>query len=165
MTFARALAFVLRAEGGYVHDPVDPGGETNFGISRRDHPDVDIKNLTPDQAAAIYRAAYWVPAQCDHLPDLLAIVHFDTAVNQGVHQAALLLQRAAGVTEDAIVGPHTMSAIERASAGAGELALCQRYLLERVFVYDLTVQAKPALGKFLHGWLVRVKHLDRELHV
>ena len=55
MTFETAIAFVLNEEGGYSNDPRDPGGETNFGISKRAHPQVDIKNLTLEEAESIYR--------------------------------------------------------------------------------------------------------------
>ena len=44
--FDDIIEVVLHHEGGYVNDPDDPGGETNFGIAKRSHPDVDIKNLT-----------------------------------------------------------------------------------------------------------------------
>ena len=48
--FDEIIEVVLHHEGGYVNDPKDPGGETNFGIAKRSHPDVDIKNLTKDGA-------------------------------------------------------------------------------------------------------------------
>ena len=41
--FERAIDKTLAWEGGYVNDPKDPGGETKYGISKRAHPDVDIK--------------------------------------------------------------------------------------------------------------------------
>ena len=46
--FDDIIEVVLHHEGGYVNDPKDPGGETNFGIAKRSHPDVDIKNLTKE---------------------------------------------------------------------------------------------------------------------
>ncbi|KKK60142.1 hypothetical protein LCGC14_3027340, partial [marine sediment metagenome] len=49
-SFEKAIPIVLKHEGGYVHDKLDPGGETNFGISKRAYPMVDIKNLTQEQA-------------------------------------------------------------------------------------------------------------------
>lgn len=82
-----ALKFTLFYEGGYSNDPNDPGGETKYGICKRDHPAVDIKNLTVNQAEAIYRTDYWVPAGCDDIPDPLDMVIFDIAVNQGVGRA------------------------------------------------------------------------------
>ncbi len=57
--FSAALKFALKWEGGYVNDPDDPGGETKYGISKRAHPEVDIKNLTVAQAGEIYKREYW----------------------------------------------------------------------------------------------------------
>ena len=57
--FDDIIEVVLEHEGGYVHDPKDLGGETNFGIAKRFYPDVDIKNLTKEQAKQIYKKDYW----------------------------------------------------------------------------------------------------------
>ena len=55
-SFDAAIGLVLAREGGYKPaGDGDPGGETNFGVTKRDHPDVDIRALTRDTAAAIYR--------------------------------------------------------------------------------------------------------------
>ena len=50
MTFEEIIDNVLESEGGYVNDKDDPGGETNMGISKRAYPDLDIKNLTREEA-------------------------------------------------------------------------------------------------------------------
>jgi lysozyme family protein len=57
--FDEIIEVVLEHEGGYVNDPKDPGGETNFGIAKRSNPDVDIKNLTKAEASLIYKTKYW----------------------------------------------------------------------------------------------------------
>ena len=54
---------------GYVNDPKDPGGETNYGISKRAYPDVDIKNLTEDGAKDIYKRDYWDKNKCEDLSE------------------------------------------------------------------------------------------------
>ena len=54
ITFDEIIEVVLHHEGGYVNDPKDPGGETNFGISKRAYPDVDMKTLTKEGAKDIY---------------------------------------------------------------------------------------------------------------
>lgn len=82
--FDAALAHVLKHEGGYVNDSHDPGGETNFGISKRFHPNEDIKNMTRERAGQIYKAEYWNQIGADHLHAPLALMAFDGAVNQGV---------------------------------------------------------------------------------
>ena len=54
-TFDEIIEVTLHHEGGYVHDPSDLGGETNYGIAKRFYPDVDIKNLTKEGAKEIYK--------------------------------------------------------------------------------------------------------------
>ncbi|MBX3014840.1 MAG: hypothetical protein KF832_25190 [Caldilineaceae bacterium] len=92
----RALAFVLRWEGGHVQDPQDPGGETNMGISKRSYPHLDIAQLTRDQAVAIYQRDYWQASGADQLAWPMALMHFDTAVNAGVDRANQLLEDSRG---------------------------------------------------------------------
>ena len=74
-SFERALSIVLEHEGGdkFTDDPLDGGGATRFGISQVAHPTVDVRNLTREGAAEIYRAEYWQPMQCDELPPPLAL--------------------------------------------------------------------------------------------
>ena len=83
----RALAFTLRWEGGYVNDVNDPGGVTKYGISQRSFPDLDIKNLTLEEAKEIYRVKYWEAINGDARPFHEAVAIFDFAVNSGVHRA------------------------------------------------------------------------------
>ncbi len=86
--FEKAVAVVLRHEGGYVNDPDDPGGETNYGISKRAYPHLDIARLTVEQAKAIYRADYWERIAGDSLTSQhYANALLDTAVNMGVRVA------------------------------------------------------------------------------
>ena len=87
MSFEEAVEKVLAHEGGFVDHPSDPGGATNFGISQRAYPDLDIKNLTREKAIEIYHRDYWVACGCHHLSDRLAYVVFDAAVNSGVARA------------------------------------------------------------------------------
>lgn len=94
--FYDALKFTLSWEGGYVNDPEDPGGETKWGIAKAFHPNLDIKNLTPEQAAEIYYKEYWEPAWCDMLPAPHNTVMFDTAVLMGVSRAKQFLRESKG---------------------------------------------------------------------
>ena len=121
-----AIAFVLSYEGGYVNSPQDAGGETNFGISKRAYPELDIANLTVDDARAIYKKDYWTPCQCDQLPPALAVAVFDCAVNQGVKTACRLLQVSLGVDVDGDVGPQTVSTAFKQMPGAVTVFLLQR---------------------------------------
>jgi len=120
MSFMFSLAHVIKHEGGYVNHPSDPGGATNFGITRdtlsdwRDrHVTIDeVKDLTKDEAAEIYKYKYWDAAKCGSMPDGIALIVFDGAVNHGVSQSSKFLQRALGVAADGKVGPKTLGAIE-----------------------------------------------------
>lgn len=94
--FGEALRFTLAHEGGYSNDPKDPGGETKWGISKRYHPNVDIFNLTPQQAHDIYLNEYWNPIGGDNLPYPLCVAAFDTAVNPGLGKALFWLRNLGG---------------------------------------------------------------------
>lgn len=110
--FDTAFDLVIKAEGGYVNDPNDPGGETKYGISKRAYPDLDIASLTLQQAKDIYYADYWCEIEGDVLPCPLNIYVFDSAVNQGTKTAIKLLQRALGLPDDGVIGPKTLAAIK-----------------------------------------------------
>lgn len=147
MRFEDAVEIILYHEGGYVNDPNDPGGETNFGISKRAHPNVDIKNLTKEEAIAIYRKHYWEKMNCDALPSLLRLPAFDCAVNQGVSRASKWLQEAAGVKQDGIIGPQTLLALH----GPPIAAILPRFNSSRLNAY----LSNENFGRFGRGWMKR----------
>jgi len=155
--FEHAFAFITRTdiEGGYVNDPHDPGGETNFGISKRAYPHLSIATLSSAQVKEIYYRDYWVRAACDSLPERLAIAIFDSAVNQGVGRAKRLLQRAVRVRVDGKIGPITRAAI----ASADQDALLLDFLSHRLRAYAVTRNA----GRYMRGWSRRVLALHAEL--
>ena len=95
MNFDKIIEKVLEHEGGYVNDPNDLGGETNYGITKRFYPDVDIKNLTREQAKDIYKRDYWDKNRVESLPENLWHIFFDMCVNMGRGTAVKILQRAA----------------------------------------------------------------------
>jgi lysozyme family protein len=123
--FDICLAFTLRAEGGYVDDPADPGGATNMGITLAtyrqwsDDPALgaaQVKDLTLRTARAIYRSLYWNPLRADALPVGVDLSVFDMGVNAGIWRSARLLQQALGFSGDEVdgcVGPETLEAAEK----------------------------------------------------
>lgn len=151
--FDRAFDLVIGAEGGYVNDPRDPGGETQFGISKRAYPGVDIKALTLDDAREIYRRDYWDAAQCERLPEPLAILLFDAAVNMGTRPATGILQRALGVPDDGILGNLTMAAIHALDADDLAVKFCTERALRYMGLRNFDIYGR--------GWLRRVFHLAR----
>ena len=114
MNFNEAIERVLSHEGGYVNNPADPGGETQWGISKRSYPNVDIKALTRSQAVEIYRRDFWGAVNADDMPDGVAYQTLDFAVNSGVGTAIRYMQRALGVASLLVqpVRQHCAAAIE-----------------------------------------------------
>ena len=92
MNYKKIIEITLHHEGGYVHDPKDLGGETNFGIAKRWYPDLDIKNLTEEEAAEIYKKDYWDKYKLDEIPENLQHIYFDMVVNMGVRNAGKIIQ-------------------------------------------------------------------------
>jgi lysozyme family protein len=100
---------LLDLEGGYVNHPSDPGGETKYGISKRAYPDLDIKNLTREEAADIYERDYFTKNRLHELHPAISVIVFDCAVNQGSKRAIKFLQKSCGATVDGVIGPQTVS--------------------------------------------------------
>jgi lysozyme family protein len=156
--FARAVALLLVDEGGYSCNPADPGGETNFGISKRQYPQTDIKSLTRDDAIAIYFRDWWRRFCYSDLPGPIGAKLFGLAVNMGPAHAARCLQRALRacgrpVDEDALVGASTRAA----AAAANQLALIAALRSEAAGYYRLLAanEHPNSATEFLNGWLNR----------
>ena len=111
MDFNVAFDRLISHEGGYVNHPLDPGGETKWGISKRSYPHLNIKTLTRDDAKAIYKSDFWDRIHGDEVPDGVAFQLFDFAVNSGIETAIRYLQRAVGVADDGHWGPISRTAV------------------------------------------------------
>ena len=163
-SFDRAVDFVLAHEGGYVNSPADPGGETNYGISARAYPGVDIKALTLSKARDIYQQDYWIPLGGYELSDQLAMTLFDSAVNCGLSRAVQWLQCALNritsnnyhLAEDGVLGPITRSTCQAALEQGYSNPLVMVILALRLRHYaDLRHSQAVHLG----GWMIRVSDL------
>jgi lysozyme family protein len=151
-SFDEIIEIVLEHEGGYVNDPKDPGGETKYGIAKRSNPDVDIKNLTIEQAKEIYKSKYWDKNKVEKLPEQLRHIYFDMCVNMGKSRAVKILQESANskgknISVDGGMGPTTLKAIKNV-----ELERVRAY---RVKYYVDLIGRKPDLEKFYFGWFRR----------
>jgi lysozyme family protein len=147
--FKKCVAIILKNEGSYVWDTQDPGGETNWGISKRSYPSLDIKNLTKKQAIQIYYDDYWLPLFLEGIQDEEAALQiFDFGVNAGIRKAIRLAQWASGAYIDGKMGPATINAINNTEC------FVMKYKQGRIDYY-----VRIATGtniKFLKGWLNRV---------
>ena len=159
--FTRAIARLLGHEGSYVDNPADPGGETKFGITRREYPDLDIAALTRTDAVAIYFRDWWQRYRYSELPGPIATKVFDLAVNIGPDHAVRCLQRALRacgrrVLEDGVLGRATTTAV----VAANQLAMLAALRAEAAGYYRARAaleRGKRADGdqEFLNGWLNR----------
>lgn len=148
------LAFnrLIGHEGGYVNDPKDPGGETNWGITiytaRASGYTGSMRAMTREDAKQIYFKAYWKRYKCDEFAPEFAYQFFDAAVNHGSGNAARMLQRAVGVVDDGVIGEITLAAIERYSvADVGLL-----FQAERLEFYTKLKH----FDRFGRGWINRM---------
>lgn len=160
MTIDEILDGVLKAEGGFVDDPADKGGATNFGVTQSTlsawrHREVtvdDVKALTEDEARAIYRAQYFVEPGYSSLPESLWPAVVDAAVNHGTSGATKLLQRAAGATEDGVLGALTLALVKTYPVRTLEA----RFVAQRAMKYGRIIANDPTQAKFALGWLSRL---------
>ena len=150
--FKTAILLTLVHEGGYVNNPDDPGGETNMGISKRQFPDLDIKNLTQDQAVEIYREGYWKELYSQIESQIIANKLFDLGVLFGVGTAVGILQLTLGITVDRSFGPNTLQAIN----DADEISLLASYKANLMTHVFNIAAANPAERQFLKGWGNRI---------
>ena len=156
MNFEKAIEVVLRHEGGYVNHPSDPGGETNFGITKRSYPDLDIKALTKEQAVEIYRADFWDKYQIEELPDAVRLQVFDMAVNMGYGNAAKTVQRCStrigmDTAIDGVIGPKTLESLRKVAS----ITLSAEISIQRVKYYCALVRRNPEMRVFFLGWIER----------
>jgi lysozyme family protein len=160
--FARCAGFVLRMEGGFSNRADDPGGPTNLGVTIptltafRGHPVsvADIKALTPEMVLPLYREMYWAKVLGDLLPAGVDLCLLDSAINLSPTKAARLLQRALGLTQDGLIGPRTIGAVNKANLSD---------LIDRISACRLAYyQALPTWDEFGLGWSNRVNAVRAE---
>lgn len=137
--FEGAIKIVLDSEGGFGNHPQDNGGKTKFGISQKAYPNLDIKNLTREEAKQIYRRDYWEKSGADKLASPMNLIVFDTAVNMGVGRAREFLKKSEG-------DPAT-------------------FLKTRENFYREIVSKKPSQKVFLRGWLNRIESLRQGIGI
>lgn len=177
MNIDNMLTDLLKVEGGYVNDPRDAGGETNFGITKAtavlNGYTGDMKAMTKDQALNIYRQKYFFGPGFDQVAKAglsgLAAELFDTGVNMGPSVAGKFLQRAlnalnnqgklyADIAVDGAIGHNTIKALLGLIAARGE-ENAETVLLKAVNCLQGTryielAEAKQTNEAFLYGWLM-----------
>lgn len=143
MSFSTVMPFIFQWEGGYVNHPSDPGGETNFGITKKTYLEwCNKKGLSPKSMRAlqkedvlpIYKELYWDATKCDALSPSLSACVMDCAVNMGVGRATSFLSK----TTD-----------------------WRQYNQLRLSKYKEIIEKRPASKVFERGWNNRMADLSR----
>lgn len=160
MNFEKAFERLIGHEGGFSTDRNDPGNwtggkvgkgvmkGTKFGIAANTYPNLDIKNLTIEQAKAIYKKDWWDKLGADQLHPSIVYQLWDFAVNAGKSRALKKLQQAVGVPDDGIIGPKTIAAVNAKDVNDVLLLLAS----ERLRFYT----SLPTWSTYGKGWTNRV---------
>ncbi|MFN3524632.1 MAG: holin-associated N-acetylmuramidase [Paracoccus sp. (in: a-proteobacteria)] len=171
---------IVAREGGFVNDPDDPGGATNFGVTigtmrglgldlnkdgRID--EADVRALTRTQAEQIFVEHYFRKPRLAELPAPLQASVFDMYVNAGTN-AVKILQRLVtrmgfAATADGVVGPKTIAATQAAAQSAPDHIADAYGIARRNYYYALADQ-RPASRKYARtqaggkgGWITRAE--------
>ena len=159
--FETCLALMLAHEGGFVNHPQDPGGMTNLGVTKRvweewvghDVDEKQMRALTPETVAPLYKRKYWDAIRADDLVDGVDYCVFDVAVNSGPGRAVKFLQSAVGVTADGGFGPATLAAVKEAEKDPERLI--ELYCAKRLEF----LQSLKTFETFGKGWSRRVQEV------
>jgi lysozyme family protein len=180
--FDKAFNFMIKNEGGFADYPEDRGGVTNFGISYKFLKSVEhhhactttsdrkyfIKNMTIEQAKAIYKKHMWREAYEEIRQQELVNCVFDMCVHHGHKKAVEIVQRAYNafmLTQDldcdGLFGANTINALNEFSGSNGyvddhaygELISCM--IAVRESLCRCIAAHDKSQRKFLAGWIKR----------
>ncbi len=149
--FNKAMNTIFRAEGGYVNDPFDSGGETKYGISKNNNPDIDVANITRADAERIAHERYYTKYGINNLPDAIRGEVFQVGWHCGPATAIKQLQGILGVAKTGRVDSVTVTAAREYNGN-----LTEQYInTYRDYMIGIT-RRKPSQQRFLRGWMNRV---------
>lgn len=158
LTFDGIWGRVLKSEGGYANNPADPGGETNFGISKRSYPGENIAAITPQRAQEIFKRDFYDAVAGDSLlkinPGLAAHVS-DMAFNAGPKTAIKLMYDAVQLPRQTQITPELLDRLNESEN------LIKDYSIARLTYYSGLKNAP----QFMKGWTNRVSNLNKSLNI
>jgi len=160
--FDKCLHMLLEHEGGYVNNVHDKGGMTNLGVTKRvydkwidrESTEQEMRDLTPEDVAPIYKKNYWDRVKGDLLPSGLDWACFDWAVNSGSGRPAKAVQRAVGATVDGAIGKQTVGLVMEKDP---------EFIID--YVYTVRKSFYESLDDYKHfgrGWSRRNKETLRQ---
>lgn len=178
MTIDDIVNEILRREGGFVDDPSDKGGATNFGVSLRymrgigldldgdgDVDRDDVLLVTRERAAQLFKDDFFYGPKIDQLPEYLHAPMFDFAVNSGPAAAVRALQKVCTTlgypcVPDGRLGPKTRAAVERMYAERSRRRVVNALVEQRVDYYTEIALDDPSQQRFLKGWIARAREFE-----
>ena len=155
----KSFDLVIVNEGGFVNNPKDPGGATNWGCTQAvwekyvGHSVTvdDMKALTKEDVKPLYKRNYWDALHGDAIPSGLDYCIFDCAINSGVGRAAKFIQEIVGVPADGAIGNNTVTAITQINS----ITLINEFSDKRQAFLE-SLKTFPTFGK---GWTKRVQEV------
>lgn len=174
MTIESMIDATIGKEGGYVNNPNDRGGPTNWGITeavaRRNGYAGDMRNLSRSVAFDIYKREYAIRPGFTAVAEINSAVAeelFDTGVNQGPATASKFLQKAlnllnrggklyADIAEDGVIGRGTLAALTSFKAARGSdgiIVLLKVLNILQGYRYIEIASKNPSQEEFIYGWI------------
>ena len=151
--FNKCITVLLSLEGGYSDRPSDKGGPTNYGLSQKSYPDLNMKTLTRDRAIEIYFNDYWIPMNLSVITDdELVLRLFCMGVNAGIRTTIKILQKLMGVVADGFIGSDTARAIREFDGN-----VVDEFIKRQKKFYVTLVQKDESQRPNLLGWLNRIE--------
>lgn len=163
--FEIAYQFTRKWEGGYVDNPNDIGGATNFGVINSVYQDFRTQKgrqpqhvyyCTELEAKEVFYENYWLQGLCDKVPYPVNVALFDSVINFGVVGGTTFLQEVLQVRQDGVLGRESLQALK----GRNTKDLALDMVAARITYRYKRVQELPSQGVFLDGWVNRDTDLE-----
>ena len=166
--YKHIIPFIKKAEGGWVNNPNDPGGETNVGITYKVWQTMfgpthnRFMTMADADWDAIFKEYYWNEMCGDTIASQrIADIVVDWVWNSGKHNPEMYVQDilihsfGQNIAEDGDFGPASVAAIN----AVDEEKLWNDIVAKRLWYYDQLVTLRPSNAQFLQGWKNRVNNL------
>ena len=170
MNVNKIIDSIINAEGGFVNDPVDRGGVTNYGITQLTatkwlgfEPTTEqMQCLSIDVARAIYLNEYYLKPKINELPDFLQPIVLDMAINHGPNRAYKLLQTTIestgyNIVIDGLFGPKSFALLHDSLSQYTKKQFIQMLVNVRKHFFAQIVENDAAQAKFYKGWIKRAE--------
>ena len=147
-----AISLTIQHEGGFEDNPDDPGGATNMGVTQRDLPNINIRDLTVFQATNYYIQSYWKPLYSQIANQSVANKIFDFGVLFGIGTAVKILQEVLKIGADGMFGEETLAAVNEADPVSLLLAYRTNFVQHALAIGTV----RPTERQFVSGWIRRI---------